>query len=300
MANTSQIRTSLPCIPQIFERKQLRRNRDRCAKSFKDHNFLFKWVEQELLDRLGDIKHNFHNVLQIGARTSNNFTSNIIETAHIQSLSTMDITEKLLKNHKEPTILGDEESLPFAQNTIDMVLSALSIHVVNDLPGCLMRINRVLKADGLFLAAMFGGETLHELRQSLTHAELEIKGGASPRIAPFADKKQMGDLLQRAGFALPVVDSDMISVTYDTMFDLLHDLRGMGESNIITARDKSYTGRNFFTEAERYYAKHFSEPDGRIHASFEIIFLIGWSPHSSQQQPLKPGSATYKLEEILK
>ncbi len=300
MPASSQGQIPSSCTSQIFDRSQLRRNRERCATRFENHNFLFKWVEQELLSRLNDIKRSFPEALQIGARTSKNFTKNAGQAAHIQNLTTMDISKALLQGRAETTLLGDEENLPFTQDTLDMVFSALNLHSVNDLPGCLTQINKALKPDGLFLAAMLGGKSLHELRCALTYAELEIKGGVSPRVSPFADKQQMGGLLQRAGFALPVVDSDVITVTYDTMFELLHDLRGMGEGNIITARDKRYAGRSLFMEAARYYADHFKEPNGRIRTSFEIIFLIGWAPHSSQPQPLKPGSATHSLEEIFK
>lgn len=193
----------------------------------------------------------------------------------------------------------DEEFLPFKSQSLDVLTSNLRLHAVNDLPGALTQIRQALKPDGFFLAAMFGGETLYELRESLTHAELAIKGGVSPRVFPFADKQQMGALLQRAGFALPVVDSDILTVTYENMFALMHDLRGMGEGNMIAARDKRNPGKRLFMEAARYYDEHFKEPDGRIRASFEIIFLAGWAPHESQQKPLKPGSADTSLTEVL-
>ena len=170
---------------------------------------------------------------------------------------------------------------------------------MNDLPGALIQIKNALKPDGLFIGAMFGGETLKELRESLIQTELNMKGGVSPRIAPFADKQDMGALMQRAAFALPVIDSETVTVTYDNLFKLMHDLRGMGESNILAARNKTYPSRDFFTKTAEYYQTHFSEPDGRLIATFEIIFLLGWAPHASQQKPLKPGSAEKNLADVL-
>lgn len=197
------------------------------------------------------------------------------------------------------SIFADEEFLPFANESFDLVLGTLNLHTVNDLPGALLQIRKSLKPDGLFLASMLGGETLYELRQVMTQAEMNTRGGISPRIAPFADKQQMGALLQRAGFNLPVVDSDIITVTYDNIFKLFHDLRYMGEGNAIAARDKTPPGKKLFMEAARLYQEQFAGADGRITASFEIIFLTGWAPHSSQQKPLRPGSAETSLADAL-
>ncbi|MCC7305390.1 MAG: methyltransferase domain-containing protein [Alphaproteobacteria bacterium] len=254
----------------IFDRKQLRRLRGRRRA---DCGFLAEWTEKQLSGRLQDIKRSFPLAVHWGAELGVSIHGKVFP------------------------FTADEEFLPF--HNIDLFLSNLSLHSTNDLPGALIQIKRALKPDGLFLAALFGGETLHELRASLMAAEIELKGGASPRIFPFADKQQMGALMQRAGFALPVVDSEIITVTYDNIFRLMHDLRGMGESNIILQRDKKYPGREFFLKAGEYYLKNFSDPDGRIRASFEIIFLIGWAPHESQQKPLQPGSAKNRLAEAL-
>ena len=191
------------------------------------------------------------------------------------------------------------EILPTEPQSHDLILAPLQLHHINDLPGMLIQIRRALKADGLFLGAMFGGGTLWQLKEALTQTEIALKGGLSPRISPFADKQQMGGLMQRAGFALPVVDSDIVTVTYKDIFALMHDLRGMGENNILSARDKSYPGRDFFKQAGAYYQDHFSGSDGRIEASFEIIFLTGWAPHDSQQKPLRPGSAEQSLKDVL-
>lgn len=270
---------------QIFDRTLLKLKRERSVKRFDDYDFLFRWSAEQIHSRLQDIKRDFPTVAQLGARGGK----------LIQQAITCD-----LGTHFSPDIIADEEFLPFADDSLDMLISNLSLHAVNDLPGTLIQINRALKADGLFLGAMFGGETLFELRDSFAQTEMTLKNGMSPRVFPFADKQDLGALMQRAGFALPVVDSDIVTVTYETMFKLMDDLRGMGEGNIIAARDKAYVGKNFFMEAARHYAENHADPDGRIRASFEIIFLIGWAPHDSQQKPLRPGSAQERLADALK
>lgn len=272
---------------RLFDRMLLRRKRRRAQKNFSAHDFLFQWAAKQLQDRLSDVTRNFPHALQIGARAA---------LAHdkIGVLTRMDLIQ-----NPGCDLLADEEFLPFAAGAFDLILSPLSLHSVNDLPGALIQIRRALKPDGLFLAALFGGETLHELRAALTETELTHKNGASPRVFPFADKQQMGALMQRAGFALPVVDSDILSVTYKEMAGLLADIRGMGEGNIIAARNKAYAGKDFFEKAAKAYHNLWSEKDGRIPASFEIIFLTGWAPHESQQKPLCPGSAKHSLAEAL-
>lgn len=198
-----------------------------------------------------------------------------------------------------PAVVADEEFFPFAAGSLDLVLSNMTLHTVNDLPGALIQIKRSLRADGLFLAALFGGETLHELRACLMEAEAEIRGGISPRIAPFADKQQAGGLLQRAGYALPVVDSEILTVTYPSLLALMRDLKGMGEGNALAHRDKTYRGKKLFMRAEEIYRDRYCEGDGRLRATFEILFIIGWAPHDSQQKPLRPGSAEHSLAEAL-
>ncbi len=280
-------------IVEIFDRQLVRRQRNRAAPAIENHNFLINWAYKNLLDRLEDIKRDFPLTLQIGGRAQTDRHS------AIKKLITLDIAENYLGN-AEIAVQADEEFLPFAENALDMIISPLSLHTVNDLPGALIQINRALKPDGLFLGALLGGETLFELRDCMMQAELNIKGGASPRVAPFADKQQLGALLQRAGFALPVVDSEIVTVTYDDIYKLMRDLRGMGESNSLKDRSKKPLGRKMLAETERLYKEKFSEKDGRIEASFEVIFLIGWAPHKSQQQPLRPGSADIRLADVLK
>lgn len=266
----------------IFDRALLMQRREKILPVFHNHDFLYSWAGEQLKDRLQDITRDFPVAVQLGELTQA-ITDNII----------------VMGNTQRSDVIGDEEFLPFAKDSIDLLASNLTLHTANDLPGALIQINYALKPDGLFLGAMFGGETLYELRDSLMQAELSLNGGASPRVYPFADKQQMGGLMQRAGFALPVVDSDIITVTYPDIKTLFADLRGMGQGNIIAARRKGLTHPRLFETAEEYYRANYTDKDGRLKASFEIIFLTGWAPHESQQQPLRPGTADRSLAEEL-
>lgn len=272
----------------VFDRAQIKRQRLRSLTSFKNHGFLFEWAMKQIADRLSVVQRKFPLCVQIGARG----TCLPAGEFGIERQIVMDNTD-------DAAIIAEEDFFPFSAQSLDLVVSALNLHTVNDLPGALLQIKQALKPDGLFIAAIMGGETLFELRQCLAEAELEITGGVSPRVAPFADKPQMGGLLQRAGFSLPVVDSDIVTVTYDSIFPLMHDLRGMGEGNAVVERHKNFTPRKVFLRAGELYAQKFADPDGRIRASFEIIFLIGWAPHESQQKALRPGSAKTRLAEFL-
>jgi len=196
-------------------------------------------------------------------------------------------------------VVADEEALPFADGTLDLVVSGLSLQAVNDLPGVLVQVRRALKPDGLFLAALLGGDTLAELRQSFAVAESEHDGGVSPRVAPFPDLRDLGALLQRAGFALPVTDVDRITVRYATPLGLLHDLRRMGAANPLVERRRVPLRRATLMRAMAVYAARFADADGRVRASFEVIWLSGWSPHENQQKPLRPGSAKKRLADAL-
>ncbi len=279
----------------VFDRLLVQKNRQRALNNFNNYDFLFEWSKNQLSERLYDINRSFDLALQIGSRAA--FTNS--EHDKIKRLITCDLTSQPFTNNAPNYIQSSEEFLPIAPQSMDLISSNLNLHSVNDLPGALLQIKNSLKKDGLFTASMLGGETLHELRTTLTNTELSLTGGVSPRIFPFADKKQMGDLLQRAGFALPVIDSEIITVTYESFFKLLHDLRGMGENNAILQRNKIPVSKNFFMHAARKYHEKYAQNDGRITASFEVIFLIGWSPHESQQKPLRPGSAKHRLADIL-
>ena len=197
------------------------------------------------------------------------------------------------------TVVGDLEALPFAEESLDLAVSLLALHVVNDLPGALIQIKRALRPDGLFMACLLAGQSLTELRQSLLAAEVELTGGASPRVAPFADLRDLGGLLQRAGFALPVIDSENITVRYGDMFGLLRDLRTMGWANMLAERSRKPLRRGVLLRAAEIYTERFSDPDGRLRATFEIVWLSGWAPHESQQKPLRPGSAKARLADAL-
>lgn len=280
----------------IFDRQRVRANRDRAAGHAGKHAFLHEWTARAIDSRLDDIKRDFPLALIIGAQGS----APLQHHQKIGTLITMDLSAgPLLQNGIGIRLQGDEEAPPFAPESFNLIVSPLTLHTVNDLPGALLQIRQCLKPDGLFLAAMLGGETLHELRSVMMEAETNMRGGISPRIAPFADKPQAGALLQRAGFNLPVIDSEIITVTYDNAFKLMRDLRLMGEGNAILHRDKTFPGRALFMETARLYQDRFSDPDGRIKATFEIIFMIGWAPHDSQQKPLRPGTAQHRLADAL-
>jgi SAM-dependent methyltransferase len=197
-------------------------------------------------------------------------------------------------------VVFEEESLPIGNGTLDLYASILSLHAVNDLPGALSQIRRALKPDGLFVAALFGGHTLQELRWCLAQAEIEMDSGLSPRVFPFADVRDMGGLLQRAGFALPVADADTVVVHYSHPLRLLADLRGMGETNTLADRRKTFLRRRTLMRAMDMYRDNFADPDGRVRATFEVIYLTGWAPHESQQKPLKPGTARMPLAQALR
>ena len=196
-------------------------------------------------------------------------------------------------------MIADEEALPFRDGSLDLVVSALALQFLNDLPGALIQIRRALKPDGLFLAALLGGDTLTELRQSFAAAEAEIEGGVSPRVAPFADVREMGALLQRAGFALPVTDVERLTVRYSSPFFLMGELRRMGATNVLIERRRALLRRDTLKRMAQIYAERFSDPDGRVRATFELIWLSGWAPHESQQKPLRPGSAQTRLADAL-
>ncbi|MFZ0236436.1 MAG: methyltransferase domain-containing protein, partial [Xanthobacteraceae bacterium] len=199
----------------------------------------------------------------------------------------------------KPFVVADEEALPFRDASIDLVASGLALHFANDLPGVLAQIRRALKPDCLFLAALLGGETLIELRQAFAEAESEIESGASPRVAPFADLRQLGALLQRAGLALPVTDVERVTVRYSSAFDLMHDLRRMGAANALVARRRVPLRRTTLMRMADIYARRFGDADGRIRTTFDIVWLSGWAPHPNQQQPLRPGSAKARLADAL-
>lgn len=284
---------------KVFDRATVRRHRDRAAPRLEGFDFLFREVATRLADRLGDITRTFPVAADIGCHGGTLADALNRDKAGIETLVQTDLSPAMARRAGGLAVAADEEFLPFGAHSLDAVFSNLSLHWVNDLPGALIQIRQALKPDGLFLAAMLGGETLHELRHCLTEAEVALEGGLSPRISPFADSPDVGALLQRAGFSLPVVDSDLITVRYQSPFRLLEDLRGMGESNAIAERRKSFTRRETLLNALARYQESFGGSDGRVPATFHVIYMHAWAPHESQQKPLRPGSATTRLADAL-
>lgn len=283
---------------EVFDRRLLRQRRDRAAKGVHGFDFLFTEVARRLMERLAIVKRAFPLVLDLGS-AHGVLASQLQQRPGTERVICMDTSFGMVRQTPGTAVVADEELLPFRAGSLDAVVSNLNLHWVNDLPGALLQIRQALKPDGLFLAALPGGESLKELRTSLMEAELAVSGGASPRVSPFIDTHTMGALMQRAGFALPVVDSDIITVDYANPLRLMHDLRGMGASNATHHRLMRPTRRDVLLEAARLYHAKFADADGHVPATFEVVYAIGWAPHQSQQQPLKPGSATHRLADAL-
>lgn len=283
---------------QIFDRALLVRRRDRVAAGASAHDFLLARVAEDLADRLAIVQRRFPLAVNVGAH--NGLVSRrIAGIAGVATVIDVDSSIALLAGAPGPRVVADEEALPFADGSIDLAVSGLSLQLVNDLPGTLIQIRRALRPDGLFLAALLGGETLKELRQSWLAAEAEVSGGASPRVAPFADVRDMGALLQRAGFALPVVDSETVTVTYPDPIAVMREVKAMGASNMLVARRRTPVTRRLLLRAAEIYAERFATADGRVPATFEIITLTAWAPDESQPKPLRPGSAQARLADAL-
>lgn len=282
----------------VFDRRNLRRHRERAVTGFADHAFLIEEVADRIADRLADINRPFSDALDLGSHHGPMGRLLQARPGH-KSLISTDLAQGFAAQSPGHAVQADEEFLPFGPQSFDLVTSALSLHWVNDLPGALIQLRQSLRPDGLFIGTLFGTETLRELRQAFLEAEAAIEGGVSPRVSPFTDVRLAGSLLQRAGFALPVTDADLVTVTYSDAFALMRDLKGMGESNVHVGRRRGMTNRRtLVAAAEAYHAAH-ALPNGRIPATFQIIYLTGWAPHESQQKPLRPGSAKTRLADAL-
>ena len=278
----------------IFDTALARARLARAVASGAAADFLLARASEDLVERLTAIKRDFRQVADVG--TPGPHLAAAIAAREPRAVIVPVAPLRWAGQDKSPLgVVGSPEALPLAPARFDLVVSALALQGVNDLPGALVQIRAALKPDGLFLGAIVGGRTLHELRAVLTEAEADLTGGASPRVAPFADVRDMGGLLQRAGFALPVADSDVLTVRYDTLFALMADLRAMGATNTLVARDRRPARRAMFLRAAALYAKRFADPDGRIRATFEIVSLAGWAPHESQQKPARRGSGSVPL-----
>jgi SAM-dependent methyltransferase len=273
-----------PTAPILFDRALLRARQDR-ARHDGPATFLLDRVAEDMQERLRAVLREFQNAADVGTagdQVRNALVSRVAQIAHVDLPG------------------AESEPLRLAPESLDLVVSGLAFQFVNDLPGVLTQIRRALKPDGLLLAAMLGGDTLIELRQAFAAAEAECESGLSPRVLPFADLRDVGALLQRAGFALPVTDVDRIVVRYDSAFALMQDLRRMGATNILVERRRTPTRRATLVRMAQLYGERFADSDGRIRATFDVIWLSGWAPHQSQQQPLQPGSAKASLAEAVK
>ncbi len=282
----------------IFDRGLLTRRRNRIAATAASHDFLLQRAADDMAERLSLVQRRFATVLVLGAH--HGVVSRMARTlAGCESVVSLDSARQLLAICEEPRVEASEEALPFAPETFDLVLSAHALETVNDVPGLLAQTRRILRPDGLLLATFAGGATLTELRQSWLLAESELTGGASPRVAPFAEVREAGAVLQRVGFALPVADSDTLTVTYATPLALMAELKAMGMSNMLAERSRTPVTRRLLLRAAEVYVERFGLANGRVPATFEIITLTGWAPHESQQKPLPPGSAQVRLADAL-
>ena len=286
----------MPAGPNIFDRRLLRMRQQR-AQAQAPATFLLDRVAVELGERLSAVLRRFDIAVDLGTPTDA-LRQVLVASGKIGTIIAAEPAATRLDN-SFPRVAADEEALPFADGSLDLVVSALSLQFINDLPGTLIQIRRALKPDGLFLAALVGGESLTELRAAFAAAESEIEGGLSPRVAPFADVRELGALLQRAGFSLPVIDSERLTVRYESAFALMRDLRRMGATNVLHERRRTPLKRSTLERMADIYAKRFADTDGRLRATFEIVWLSGWVPHESQQKPLKPGSAAQRLADAL-
>lgn len=284
--------------PRLFDQTVLDRHRTRAAATADTHDFLLARAADDIVERLALVKRNFPLALDLGAHHGL-LARRLHDVPAITTVTSLEPNAALLARCPSPKVQADLEALPLAEASLDLVVSALSLQWVNDLPGTLVQVCRALKPDGLFLAALLGGETLTELRQSWLIAETELTGGASPRVAPFADVRDLGGLAQRVGFALPVVDSDRFTVTYADPLALMHEIRAMGASNMLAERRRVPVTRRLLLRAAEIYAARFALPDGRIPATFEILTITAWRPSPSQPQPLRPGSAQVSLKDVL-
>ena len=269
-----------PAAPILFDRALLLRRQAR-AQKLGPATFLLDRVTEDLDERLTAVKREFSDVADIWTPGEGIFSRDRFKSV-------------------ARVAPGQDEVVPFRPETLDLAISALAFQFVNDLPGAFAQIRRTLKPDGLLLAALIGGDTLTELRQSFAAAEAECEGGISPRVAPFADLRDVGALLQRAGLALPVTDVDRVVVRYADAFALMGDLRRMGATNILVERRRTPTRRATMFRMAEVYAERFADSDGRIRATFDIVWLSAWAPHDSQQKPLRPGSAKASLEEAVR
>jgi SAM-dependent methyltransferase len=282
----------------LFDRRVLRMRRDRVAPALSGVDFLVREAAVRLVERLGDVRRAFPRALELGCHTGQ-LAAALRGTVQIGQLIQADLSDRMVRQANGARVVADEEALPFGPACLDLVVSCFSLHWVNDLPGTLAQVRHSLKPDGLFLAIMPGGTTLFELREALMRAELEIAGGAGPRISPFVDVRDAGMLLQRAGLALPVVDVDTVTVTYDHPLRLIAELRAMGEANALVQRGRALD-RTTLGRACAIYRELFGDRAQRIPATFQLLTLSAWAPDPGQPQPIRRGSGRIDLAEALR
>ncbi len=284
-----------PEPPQLFDRALIRARSERFADVAPQ--FLHDYALAGLTEKLQDIKRQFPEVCIVGGGPG--ARDAILKSGQVLSVIEAETSLARLSGPGKGSFIIDEELLPLAPRRAECIVSMLGLHLVNDLPGTLIQFERALRSDGLFIGAMLGGGSLQELREVFLQAESEVTGGASPRVAPFADVRDLGSLLQRAGLALPVVDTETVTVRYAHMLDLIKDLRHMGWANPLTGRSRRFLPKSVLVRAGELYAEQFSDPDGRVRATFVLTWLTGWSPHDSQQKPARRGSANVSLASVL-
>jgi NADH dehydrogenase [ubiquinone] 1 alpha subcomplex assembly factor 5 len=281
----------------VFDRRVLRLRRGRVAPGLHGFEFLLRDAALRLVERLGDVRRAFPLALELGCHTGQLATA-LRGNVQVGQLIQADLSYDMVRHGHGPRLVADEEALPFGPGCLDLVISCFSLHWVNDLPGTLAQVRYALKPDGLFLAIMPGGTTLFELREALMRAELEVAGGAGPRVSPFVDVRDAGMLLQRAGFALPVVDLDTVTVTYDHPLKLMAELRAMGEASALVQRGRALDRTTLWRACE-IYQELFGDGAKRIPATFQLLALSGWAPDPSQPQPIRRGSGQVNLAEAL-
>ncbi|WHO74050.1 methyltransferase domain-containing protein [Rhizobium sp. BT03] len=283
----------------IFDKTLIAAHRHRAlANNDPKAAFLLDIAAEEMAERLAVVERRFETAVELHGATGVAARA-ALATGKVGTMIRVE-SEKAYAGPGETVIEAPLEDVPLEPQSANLILAPLSLHLTNDTPGVFIQIRRALKPDGLFLAAIPGAGTLQELREVLLAAEVEMTGGASPRVIPFADVRDIGSLMQRAGFTLPVIDTENYTVRYDSLFPLMRDLRAMGMSNPLAARGRLPLTRAFFLRAAEIYAERYSDPDGRIRATFSIIYVSGWAPHESQQKPLQPGSAKARLADALK
>jgi len=291
-----------PSPPALFDRARFRAHRDRAAARFDEYDFLKVRVSKQIIERLTDTAHSFKRVLDLGCHTGT-LSRQLVRYDPTMTLQACDVSEQMVAAARGvaiETVCRDEEALGLEPAELDLIASALSLHWVNDLPGTLVQIRRALRPDGLFLGALLGAGTLAELRHALSEAEIELTGGAAPRISPLPRLQDMAALMQRAGFALPVVDIDRLTVHYSSPFKLLEDLGGIGERAAFAAPASRGLSRRILSRMAEIYVDEFADARGKVPATFNIIHLSGWAPAPHQPQPKKRGSATISIADGIK